>query len=148
MGPFNNELRTMNREQRAEGGEASASCYNRVMEIRIITSPIKLEEITRLAAQQFGVMIKAVVDLKKRIMALGGELHADEEQLLLNQGSDQADLWGVNLYPAKFGSEEFIQFDSMINIRPSAGNLSRNIEDEETRGQIGSVIADLVKDGA
>jgi hypothetical protein len=68
------------------------------------------------------------------------ELHVDQEQLLLEQGSNQKDLWGINLYPQKFGSDGFIEFDSMINIRPRQQNMSRGVENEETK----KCIIDLV----
>ena len=88
-------------------------------------------------------MIKAVVDLKRRMMAVGGELHSDEEAALLDDGSTQSDLWGVNLYPAERGAD-FVEFDSMINVRPSQGNPSRGVIDGETRDQIRAVVSALI----
>lgn len=114
------------------------------MNIRIISSPIGIDEVDKMAAQQFGNLIKATVDVKKQIMALGGDLHADEEQLLLEKGSDQRDLWGINLYPAKFGKVDFIEFDSMINLRPSQGNMSRAVNDPTIRKRIKKVVLKLV----
>jgi hypothetical protein len=73
-------------------------------------------------------MVKAVVDVRRGIMAIGGELHSDEEALLLDDGSAQADLWGINLYPEE-ADDAWIQFDAMINVRPSQGNRSRAVED-------------------
>lgn len=100
-----------------------------------------------MARQQFGNFIKATVDVKKQLMALGGDLHADEEQLLLEKGSDQADLWGINLYPAKFGQADFIEFDSMINLRPSQGNMSRGIDSPAIENQVKKVVQKLVVKG-
>lgn len=117
------------------------------MDIRIIASPIILDEVAKMAKQQFGNLIKATVDVKKRVMALGGELHSDEEQLLLEKDSSQQDLWGINLYPAKFGTAEFVEFDSMINIRPSQNNMSRGIEDAVTRDLITQIVNELIKTG-
>jgi hypothetical protein len=86
-----------------------------------ILSPITRETLEELAVAGFGDLIKAVVDCRRRVMVVGGELHADEEQWLLDDGSTQADLWGINLYPAD-ESEDWIEFDSMINVRPAQGN--------------------------
>ena len=77
-------------------------------------------------------------------MALGAELHADEEVLLIEQGSHQADLWGVNLYPDSQG-EQMVEFDSMINIRPSRGNRSHGVEEENIRKMIMEIINNLVE---
>lgn len=114
------------------------------MEIRIISSPVSIRLVEKMAKQQFGNLVKATVDVKKKIMALGGELHADEEQLLLEQGSNQSDLWGINLYPPKFGTSGFIEFDSMINIRPSQGNMSREVENPQTKKLIKQIINGLI----
>lgn len=113
------------------------------MSMKIITCSITIEELNKLAGDLFGDFIKAVVDEKKGIMVVGGELHADEEALLLEEGSCQKDLWGVNLYPAK-PKEEWIEFDSMINVRPSQGNRSRGIEYPEVRIRIKEIIDKLV----
>ena len=78
-------------------------------------------------------------------MAVGGELHSDDEAALLDAGSRQRDLWGINLYPTERG-EDWIEFDSMINVRPRQGNLSRGVDDETTRGRIRRVVDSLVSD--
>ncbi len=83
----------------------------------------------------FGDMVKAVVDIERKIIGVDAELHADIEQTLLGQGSSQYDLWGINLYPEMEG-EDFIEFDSMINIRPGQGNRSRDVQDADTRQRI------------
>lgn len=113
------------------------------MEIRIIKEIISLGELEKIAENQFGNLVKAVVDIKKRIIAIGGELHADEEALLVEQGSNQQDLWGINLYPEKFNSD-FVEFDSMINIRPSQGNSSRGVENRDICEKIYNVVKKLV----
>jgi len=82
-----------------------------------------------------GPMTKAVVDIKRGIVAVDSDLHADLEQLLLEDGSEQDDLWGINLYPEDM-AEDFIEFDSMINVRPRQNNRSRYVEDADTRTQI------------
>lgn len=115
------------------------------MEIRIIRDTMTKTELRAIAAQQFGDMVKAVVDVNRGIMALGGELHADEETLLLEDGSHQENLWGVNLYLDRPASE-WIEFDSMINIRPAQGNRSRFVEQAEIRTAILTIIDRLVRD--
>ncbi len=109
----------------------------------IIRGPIARDALKKLAQERFGDMMKAVVDIGAGIMAVGGELHADEEQVLLEQGSDQRDLWGVNLYPDET-SEAWVEFDSMINIRPAQGNRSRGVDDETMREKIRAAVSILV----
>ena len=111
--------------------------------MEIIRDMIEESKLTEIAKSQFGSFVKAVVDLKRRVMAIGGELHADEEALLIEDGSEQNNLWGINLYPEK-SEEEWIQFDSMINIRPSRDNLSRSVENEDVRMEIAAIIKTLV----
>jgi hypothetical protein len=111
--------------------------------IYVITEKIFKNELKRIAELRFGDLVKAVVDIEKNIMAIGAELHADEEALLIEQGSHQANLWGINLYPDS-SDEQMIEFDSMINIRPSQGNRSRGIEDESIRKRIIGIINDLI----
>jgi len=92
---------------------------------------------------QFGNLIKAVVDVARGVMAIGGDLHADEEAALLDDGSRQHDLWGINLYPQEAG-DGWIEFDSVINVRPARGNRSRDVEDPAVRQRIRDVVAQLV----
>lgn len=112
---------------------------------RIIRDRISRDELRQMAAARFGDMVKAVVDVSRGIIAAGGELHSDEEALLLEDGSRQHDVWGVNLYPDEDG-DGLIEFDSMINVRPSQGNRSRDVESEATRSAIRRVIRALVAD--
>ena len=98
-----------------------------------------------MAILQFGEMVKAVVDVEAGIMAIGGELHSDEEAILLDNGSRQSNLWGINLYPEK-PSEEWIEFDSMINVRPSGGNRSRFVESQKIREAVTRIVERLVED--
>ena len=111
--------------------------------MEIITEPITLARLREMAERRFGDMVKAVVDVEKAIMAIDGELHADEEGLLLEHGSRQASLWGINIYPdADMG--DWIEFDSMINLRPSQGNRRRGVEDPQIRQKIVEIVARLV----
>lgn len=107
-------------------------------------NPVSSDELRRIAAERFGDLVKAVVDLERRTMLLGAELHADEESELLASGSRQSDLWGVNLYPSVTG-EDWIEFDSMINLRPSFGNRSRGVDDAATRARIITLVSRLVR---
>jgi len=112
--------------------------------MRIVDSPITLGELKTMAEGLFGNMVKAVVDVERQIMAVDGELHADEEALLLESGSRQQSLWGINIYPELEGPDR-IEFDSMINIRPSQGNRSRGVDDPKVRGRIIQIVAGLMK---
>ena len=114
------------------------------MDVKIIQEAISRDSLKVIASKQFGDMVKAVVDVEQGIMAIGGELHSDEEAILLDQGSIQSNLWGINLYPDK-PLEEWIEFDSMINVRPSGGNRSRYVESGETREAITNIVHRLVE---
>ena len=113
------------------------------MSIEVVGPPVSLDDLRRMAAEQFGDFVKAVVDVGQGLMAIGGELHADEEAVLLERGAQQADLWGINLYPDR-PSDELVEFDSMINVRPAQGNRSRGVEDPTRQRQILDVVARLV----
>jgi hypothetical protein len=115
-----------------------------VSPLRIVREPITRADLDAVAEEQFGDMVKAVVDVARQIMAIGGEMHADEEAALLDDGSRQAELWGINLYPADPGPG-WIEFDSIINVRPAQGNRSRDVEDGTRRESIRSVVEGLVR---
>jgi len=89
-------------------------------------------------------MVKAVVDVEKGVMVVDGDLHADEEALLLNEGSKNENLWGINLYP-ELNNEEWIEFDSMINLRPAHNNRTRGVDDPAVREEIVTIVNKLVK---
>ena len=112
--------------------------------MEIITSILEIDKLKDMAACTFGNMIKAVVDVDREFLAVDAELHSDLEALLLENGSKQKNLWGINLYPQAQG-EDFIEFDSMINMRPSQGNVSRGINDEAVRRKIVEVIEKRIK---
>lgn len=112
--------------------------------MKLITDKIKLPELRKMAQAGFGDMVKAVVDVEKGIMAVDGELHADEEALLLRDGSKQEDLWGINLYP-ELPEDGWVEFDSMINVRPAVGNMSRHVESKEIRNKILGIVESLVE---
>lgn len=101
--------------------------------MKTVDTTISITELSNMAEKMYGNLIKAVVDLQKGILVVDAEMHADEEQYLLDSGSKQNDLWGINLYPSKFGTDDFIEFESMINIRPRQQNMSRGVEDPKIR---------------
>ena len=95
------------------------------------------------AANTFGDMIKCVADVDKGLLAIDAELHADLERLLLENGSQQTDLWGFNLYPDETG-EDFIEYDSLINIRSWQGNPSRDVLDQGVRDRIAIIVGKFI----
>jgi hypothetical protein len=110
---------------------------------RIVRTPIPFSEVVAAAQCRFGDMVKAAVDVGRGVIALGGELHSDEEALLLEDGAMQADVWGINIYPAEAG-DGWIEFDSMINVRPSAHNRTRSVDDPAVRSRIRIVVDALI----
>ena len=100
---------------------------------------ITLRELKELCGNFFTDMIKGVVDVENRLLALDAELHADLEAFLLQNGSVQKNLWGINLYPDLSG-DDFLEFDSMINIRPGQNNRSRGVEDKTIRETIKNIV--------
>jgi hypothetical protein len=90
-------------------------------------------------------LVKAVVDIENKLMVVDAELHADEELLLLENGSLQENLWGINIYPDNIGGDNWIEFDSMINVRPGQGNRSRSIEDTNIQQKIVTIVKDLIQ---
>ena len=112
-------------------------------DITIIRTPITRGALQKEATKLFGDFAKAVVDIERNVMALGVELHADAEAALLQDGSQRKDVWGINLYPART-DDAWIQFDSMVNIRPSQGNQSRNVEDPAIQERIRHVVSKLI----
>lgn len=111
---------------------------------RILTSPITVEELNAIARERFGDMVKAVVDVQKQTVAIGGELDADGEALLIDQGSRQDDLWGINIYVDQ-PPESRIEFDALINIRPSQGNRSRLVENPATQKLIVEIVNSFIR---
>jgi hypothetical protein len=112
--------------------------------MKLIHKPITIKELTKIAEERFGDMTKAVVDLDKKIMVIDADLHADQEAKLIQDGSKQENLWGINLYPELFGEEDFIELDSMINLRPSWGNNSRGVDNLEAQTKIRDIVRSLI----
>jgi len=111
----------------------------------IVRDNISIDELKKMSEKMFGGLVKAVVDIEREIMVVDAELHADEEILLLDDESQQQSLWGINIYPDRIGNENWIEFDSMINVRPSWGNKSRGVEDLKIQEKIKAIVSRLVK---
>ena len=105
----------------------------------ILDKPITRDDLQTMAREMFGDLVKGVVDVRLDRLAIDAELHSDLEAMFLDSGSQQNDLWGINLYPFLEG-DDFLEFDSMINMRPSQGNMSRGVENEQLRVKIAGIV--------
>ncbi len=112
--------------------------------MKLVNQSITNDELKELSVKMFDGLVKAVVDIDREIMVVDAELHADQEEYLLQLGSAQTSLWGINIYPGEVGTENWIEFDSMINLRPSQGNRSRGVENPQLREKINAVVDKLV----
>ena len=121
---------------------ASSIGFGQIMQILEIH--ITIAELKSIAENGFGEMVKAVVDVDLGIVAIDAEMHSDLEAYCLESGSKQASLWGINYYPELQG-DDFIEFDSMINIRPGVGNLSRGVDDAALRKKIVDITNQWIK---
>jgi hypothetical protein len=113
--------------------------------MKIVKDQIALEELKQMSQKMFENIVKAVLDIEKEIMVVDAPFHSDQEYLLLEEGSQQENLWGINLRPEHFGSDDFVVFDSMINLRPRQGNRSRSVENPVIQKKIRSIVSKLVK---
>lgn len=111
-----------------------------------VVERISIAELSDMAEKMYGTLVKADVDIAKKILIVDMGMHADGEAYLMERGSKQNDLWGINLHPADYGTDEFIEFDSMINIRPSQGNASKDVLNLEIRKQIIDLVKGVVHD--
>jgi len=113
--------------------------------VQIVNDHISIAELKIMSEQMFGSLVKAVVDIEKEIMVVDADLHADEELILLEEGSQQENLWGINIYPDRVGDLSWIVFDSMINLRPSQRNRTRGVENPQIQEKIRAIVNKLVK---
>jgi len=112
--------------------------------MQIVRDRITIDELKKMSETMYNSLVKAVVDVEKKIMAVDMEMHADGEMVMLEEeGSNQEDLWGINIHPELEG-DGLIEFDSMINIRPSQGNRTRNVDNKDVREKIKQIIFKLV----
>jgi hypothetical protein len=109
-----------------------------------IVENIGIDELEVMSKKLSEPLVKAVVDVARRVLVVDAGLHTDEELFLLETDSKQHDLWGINLGPDSFGTDDFVEFDSMINIRPAQGNRSRGVEDLSVREHILAIVAEKV----
>jgi hypothetical protein len=112
--------------------------------MKIVESEITIEELKEMSKKMFGNLVKAVVDTEKEIMAVDGELHSDEQEILIEGGSKYENLWGINIYPDN-KNEDWIEFDSMINLKPGLGQRIRGVENLEIKEKIIKIVNKLVK---
>ena len=103
-------------------------------------------ELGRLVRDGFGDMVKFVADIRRRVVAVGGQLHADAESLLLEEGSAQEDLWGGNYYPGR-GRAGCVEYTALVNIRPAQGNRGMEIQDQTVRAEVEALALGLIGDG-
>ncbi|NTU46809.1 hypothetical protein HGA88_04225 [Candidatus Roizmanbacteria bacterium] len=111
--------------------------------MKLVDKGITMEEVRQMSQRMFGGLVKGVVDIEKQIMVLDADMHADEENYLLELGSFQDNLWGINLYPDIPG-DDFLEFDSMINVRPRLKNFTRSIENADLQKKIIAIVHKLI----
>ena len=107
---------------------------------------VSITELLEMAKNMYGNLVKADVDVSKKIMIVDMGMHSDGEAYFLESGSKQNDLWGINLHPDDYGTDDFIEFDSMINIRPRQGNPSKDVLDLDTKQEIVAIVHGIVYD--
>lgn len=112
--------------------------------MKILRTPITKADLSASEQVFDGAMVKGAVDVKRKLIAIDAELHADLEQLLLDDGSRQDDVWGINLW-FEDADDDFVEFDSMINIRPRQGNRSRDVENPATRQKIIEIVNQWIR---
>ena len=113
--------------------------------MKIVEEQITIEELKEMASKMFGSLTKAVVDIEQEILVVDAGLHSDQEAYLLDRGSKQKDLWGINIHPELEGDER-VEFDSMINLRPIEGNFSRGIDDVKIQKKILDIVNSKIKE--
>jgi len=109
-----------------------------------IVEKISIEELKTLSEKMYEPLVKAVVDVEQRVLVVDAGLHSDEELYLLEKGSEQQDLWGINFWPDEYGTDDFVEFDSMINLRPGQGNRSRGVDDIIIRERILEIVLEKI----
>ena len=113
--------------------------------MKIVKDKIEIAELREMTKRMYDNLVKAVVDIGKEIMAVDAEMHVDLEQFLIEkENSEPKNLWGINIHP-DFEGEKFVEFDSMINLKPGLGNRTRGIDNAGTRDKIIKIIDKLVK---
>ena len=109
-----------------------------------LVDKIAVSDLRAMSEKMSEPLVKGVVDISKQLLVVDAEMHVDEEQFLLERGSAQADLWGINLWPENYGSADFVEFDSMINIRPWQNNRTRSVDNRELQEKIAIIVMEKV----
>jgi hypothetical protein len=109
------------------------------MKIEIIADPISNDILRELAKEFYGDMIKATVDIERQILAVGGEWHMDSNNVLIENGSNQTNIWGINIYIDR-KNDDRLEYVSLINIRPLQGNRTMELQNEELRNKIKIIV--------
>lgn len=109
----------------------------------VVRDKITIDELKKMSEKMFGQIVKAVIDIEQEIMVVDADMHVDQEEFLLDNGSEQKNLWGINFHPYK-NSDEFLEYDSMINLRPKDGNSSRSVDNPEIQKKIAAIVDRLV----
>jgi len=112
--------------------------------MKIIDDKVNITELKTMSQKMFGNLVKAVVDIEKEIMAVDAPMHADQEAELIKNGSRQENLWGINLYPDK-SQNDFIEYDSIINLKPNQNNRTRDVDDPKIKEKIIKIVEKFVK---
>ncbi len=136
---YTKNCKIYNPETQIEAWLVNLRCF-----LQVVQDQISIEELKKMSEKMFESLVKAVVDIEQGIMVVDAGMHADEEYFMLENGSLQEHLWGINLHPDKWGNEGFIVFDSIINLRPRQGNRSRSVEDPKIQERIVKIVNRLV----
>ena len=114
--------------------------------MKILQAPLSRQELIKESTNFIDEnTIKGAVDIRRELLAVDSPMHYDCEQLLLENGSDQKDIWGINLYLDSDDIDDLVEFDSMINIRPAQDNRSRSVENPEIQAKIKAVVSKWLK---
>ena len=115
-------------------------------EAKVIKYPITMDEVRKMAEDDLGDMVKATVDIKQEIIAIGGQYHGDQKELLMgDEYSRWEDIWGINIYPNESGEEQII-FDSLVNVKPQFDNNSREVINTTIQDKVKEVVNKLIWD--
>ncbi len=113
--------------------------------MKIVKEKIEIIELKEMAKKMHGELVKAMVDIEQEIIAVDAPMHSDLLELLIaEENSEPKNLWGINIHPDKAG-EDFIEFDSMMNLKPALGNRTRGVENPEIREKIIQIVEKIIQ---
>ncbi len=107
--------------------------------VHVIRSKATTQQMVEML-ETLNTYVKLAVDIRRGVLAGGGVMHADCESALLEDGSQQEDVWGADWTPAS----QQVTFESLINIRPRQGNRSLDIQDPNIRSRVAQITLDLL----